>query len=326
MRTFTGNESYFEHVVVIVGKGPGQSGDDMVLPAGQYVYPFNYQLPAGLPSSFEGDHGRVRYSFVGVIDRPWKFDHTCKGAFTVVDPLNLNMEPTAMQPAEGRNSKTLGCLCCTTGPISAVFRLGRLGYVPGESIGLYGEVNNGSDRLITSSYIELIMTVNYHARTRSKSVTKSLARVQHGSIDGGDTDVWNGDLLHIPPLPPSGLRGCRIIDIQYTLSLTVDPSGPSMDLVVPINILIGSIPLQAAVAQYGPPAPMGPPSDGNIQNLPSTVPSAPSMPPPSYAESALGKVDIRTENDNEHTRGNMEFAPVYTYYNWNRQTQDNTRT
>ncbi|KAK6176677.1 hypothetical protein SNE40_014930 [Patella caerulea] len=249
MRTFTGNESYLEHVVVIVGKGPGQSGESMVLPAGQYVYPFRYQLPAGLPSSFEGDHGRVRYSFVGVIDRPWKLDHTYKGAFTVVYPLNLNMEPTAMRPAEARKSKTLGCLCCTTGPISAVFRLGRLGYVPGESIRLYGEVNNGSDRLIISSYVELIMTVNYHAMSRNKSVTKSLARVQHGFIDGGDSDIWNGDLLHIPPLPPSDLRGCRIIDINYTLSLTVELPFPCMDLVVPINILIGSIPLQGDVAQ-----------------------------------------------------------------------------
>ena len=38
--------------------------------------------------------------------------------------------------------------------------------------------------------------------------------------------------------------------------------------------------------------------------------------PPTYTESVLGKVNVKEDDDNEHTRGNMEWAPAYTYYDW----------
>ena len=38
--------------------------------------------------------------------------------------------------------------------------------------------------------------------------------------------------------------------------------------------------------------------------------------PPSYAECVFGKVDIHDDEDNQYTRGDMAYAPVYTYYNW----------
>ena len=41
--------------------------------------------------------------------------------------------------------------------------------------------------------------------------------------------------------------------------------------------------------------------------------------PPSYAESAFGRVDTREEGEDEHTAGNTNYAPVYSYYNWNKQ-------
>ena len=44
---------------------------------------------------------------------------------------------------------------------------------------------------------------------------------------------------------PLGLAGsCSIIDVQYSLEFHVDPSGPAIDLVVRIPIVVGTIPLQ----------------------------------------------------------------------------------
>ncbi len=60
------------------------------LPAGRYHYPFQFLLPSWLASSFEGAHGHVRYWMKAVIDKPWKFDHTVKRAFTVLGMLDLN--------------------------------------------------------------------------------------------------------------------------------------------------------------------------------------------------------------------------------------------
>ena len=38
--------------------------------------------------------------------------------------------------------------------------------------------------------------------------------------------------------------------------------------------------------------------------------------PPSYNESVFGKVNVKDEDDSEHTRGDLDYAPVYTYYDW----------
>lgn len=46
------------------------------------------------------------------------------------------------------------------------------------------------------------------------------------------------------------------MNVQSILSkLNVDPSGPSLDLEVPLEIIIGTIPLRQVVAQYPPRAP-----------------------------------------------------------------------
>ncbi len=66
------------------------SGDNHVLPAGYYQYPFQFQLAQGLPSSFEGVHGHVRYYLRSNIDKPWKFDHVTKKPFTVISYVDLN--------------------------------------------------------------------------------------------------------------------------------------------------------------------------------------------------------------------------------------------
>jgi len=60
--------------------------------AGSYKYPFSFTLPTNVPSSFEGQQGYVRYTAKATMDRPWKFDHVTRCAFTVISVLDLNLE------------------------------------------------------------------------------------------------------------------------------------------------------------------------------------------------------------------------------------------
>ncbi len=62
----------------------GFGGGDQVLAAGSYRFPFQFFLPPNCPTSFEGVHGSIRYTVKSVIDKPWKFDHSVKRAFTVI--------------------------------------------------------------------------------------------------------------------------------------------------------------------------------------------------------------------------------------------------
>lgn len=66
-------------------------GGEIEIPPGHHTYPFTCVLPPTLPSSFEGDYGYIRYTIKVTLDRPWKFDQETKKAFTILSPLDLNV-------------------------------------------------------------------------------------------------------------------------------------------------------------------------------------------------------------------------------------------
>lgn len=326
-RHYSASEQYFNQEVLLYGIWPGQGSETTKLPVGRHTFPFSFTLPPNLPSSFEGAHGYVRYSIKGIIDKPWKFDHTTKRAFTVICILDLNADPASQAPVQGQNQKMICCLCCATGPIVAEFNLERRGYVPGEAISLYANIRNNSDRVMDKSYVDLRMITTFHATSKSRSVVKEVGRLIEGPIAEGQSFSWEGQKFVIPPVPPSYLVGCRIIDIRYILQLNVDPAGPALDLEVPLEIIIGTIPLRQVVERYPPRAPAvmpppqagyPPPAGATAPPMEPSMPSAnmPNLPPPSYNESVFGKVNVKDDDDSEHTRGDLDYAPVYTYYDW----------
>ena len=87
--------------------------------------------------------------------------------------------------------------------------------------------------------------------------------------------------------------------VNLVFQLNVDPSGPALDLEVPLEIIIGTIPLLQVVEKFpphpasiqpppqagygGPPGTMYPPPEGASAPYPPLDPSAPTAPfmPPS---------------------------------------------
>jgi len=63
------------------------------LEAGTHRYPFTFTIPPNAPSSFEGEYGYVRYTAEATMNRPWKFNHVTRSAFTVISIVDLNREP-----------------------------------------------------------------------------------------------------------------------------------------------------------------------------------------------------------------------------------------
>ncbi|GFR83465.1 arrestin domain-containing protein 3-like [Elysia marginata] len=231
-RHYYGDEQYFDQDILLHGIWPSQCSNTTELHQGVHTFPFQLQLPAGLPSSFEGQHGHVRYVVSCKIDKPWKFDHKTKRPFTIISILDLNSQPSYMQRLQASAEKTLCCLCCQSGPITATFSLDRQDYVPGEAIGLHADISNGSSRSMDKSYVDLKMDLGLPEKTLFR--------------------LW----------------------IEPATSWVV------------ANIL--NIPTQTVIN---------------------------SITPPSYNECITGKVDIRDEDD-DHTYGELNFAPAYTYYNW----------
>ncbi|KAK3097174.1 hypothetical protein FSP39_007115 [Pinctada imbricata] len=319
VRHYSANEEYFDFVCTVLKSE--EHNKRIILPPGKYSYPFQFQLPPNLPSSFEGQYGYVRYWVKATVEKPWSFDHVTKTAFSVISALDLNSLPDANTSVRNGSHAQLCCLCCLSGPITAQLSLERRGFVSGEPILINAEVDNMSRRKIRQTSVALKMTTTFHSGTKSRSITTQLAKIQHGPVGRGNANTWNEEKLYLPPLPPSFLLGCSIIDIHYTLELQVDPVGPGFEILVPVEIIIGTVPLHssiqhhARVSQYG--------ADSGTGDLYRTSTTAPerleffNSLSVTYSDSIFGSVSIKEDDDPEYTRGNLHFTPVYTFYIWN---------
>lgn len=76
-------------------------------PAGEYDYPFSFQLPQKLPSSFEGENGFIRYHLKVVIKKSWKKDLKLKKMFVVNEHIDINASNYDVAPGD-EDQKTLG--------------------------------------------------------------------------------------------------------------------------------------------------------------------------------------------------------------------------
>ena len=63
--------------------------------------------------------------------------------------------------------------------------------------------------------------VKYHTSSKTKTINNCVAKLKHGKLEGGGKDVWMSEKLMIPPLPPSYLQYCKIIDIKYFAMVSI---------------------------------------------------------------------------------------------------------
>lgn len=68
------------------------TGELQLMP-GTYNHTFQCMLPAGLPTSVEGEIGHIRYTTEVVLDIPMWPDKEFKEPFTVIKAINLNADP-----------------------------------------------------------------------------------------------------------------------------------------------------------------------------------------------------------------------------------------
>ncbi|GLH03694.1 uncharacterized protein GBIM_09561, partial [Gryllus bimaculatus] len=190
-------------------------GGEITLPPGEHYYPFSLILPQTLPSSFEGQLGHVRYICKGLVLRPWRFDHECKFAFTVLNPLDLNFEPNLQDPLHSTRETYLGCCCCRSGPLTLVVSSKLQGYVPGQKIQAVVEVDNPTKKDVTVK-CALIQTSTFtgawQACTQTKAVNVPVAQCTLGHVPRRSSRTTPVD-LQVPALPASHLRNCSTMDI-----------------------------------------------------------------------------------------------------------------
>ncbi|KAL0128008.1 hypothetical protein PUN28_003330 [Cardiocondyla obscurior] len=326
-----GEEKYFEAKYYLVGSA---SGGEIEIQSGEHKFPFTCSLPMNLPSSFESDFGHIRYTVKATLDRPWKFDQDVKCPFTVIAPLDLNQEPRAAESVQQEMSKTFCCLCCGSPPLTVIFSLPSRGYVPGQSIPIKINVDNLSNVIVNTIKLKLCKIVTYHATRTSNlmETTKNeeivVTEISKGPVAAGGNDDYEQH-LSIPPIPPSNLTNCSIIDLEYNLKVEACVEGwYHQNLSANTLIFVGTVPLSIYVPS-APPA--GLDGDYAEQKSPAVgfvMPSAnialpplpesnlyPNLPPPLFEESSYSARTLRDFGESKDVYGLTDhFAPKYPVY------------
>ena len=67
-----------------------------------------------------------------------------------------------------------------------------------------------------------LQTIQYITRSKViETETRELSSISRGKIKFGETDDWKNEKLFVPPLPPTNLRGCHLIRIQYDVFVSI---------------------------------------------------------------------------------------------------------
>lgn len=259
-----------------------------------HTYPFTCALPPTLPSSFEGEWGFVRYTVKVTLDRPWKFDQDIKMAFTVISPVDLNLNPRVKDPFKLELEKKFCCFCCASGPLSLIVHVPVTGFVSGQSVPVTIECDNASNVGVEKITINLRKLLAFHVHTprrETKRKKELVTTISMGPVEAGNSQTWQ-QFLQIPPLPPSNLVNCGIIDVDYDIKVVAEASGMHANLDGNIPIVLGTVPLESF--QAPPPYTDNPPVSSDIiatETDPSMLPTqpvSPASPPSNGAGGALG--------------------------------------
>ncbi|XP_075210392.1 arrestin domain-containing protein 3-like [Lycorma delicatula] len=264
--TYTGSEEYYSFKYNLVGGG----NSEIELPAGTHTYNFTASLPPTLPSSFEGEHGKVRYTATATLDRPWKFDQHTTAVFNVVSPIDLNYNLKAKEPVKQELEKSFCCCWCKSGPLQLVIAMPYAGFVPGQSIPLTIEVDNASNVEVSNVIVELNKILKWKARepkTLEKMESVELSKLTLEGVEANGSKSWT-QMLPIPNMPPLNLDQCTIINCNFILKVTAAVGGCHSNLSGEVPVFIGTVPIYQ-------------PSVGQQQPSPIPVPpTAPEAPPP----------------------------------------------
>ncbi|CAI2349435.1 unnamed protein product [Caenorhabditis sp. 36 PRJEB53466] len=130
---------------------------------GIHVYPFKFAIPVGVPPSFEGDHGNIRYHVKATVERPWKTNRSVTRYLTVLPKKDLNVVPTAGEETSSWKAKNVGFFLFRYGKVNLQIRIPKKGYVPGETIVVETDIENASSRPILKAEFYLVQQCRFLA-------------------------------------------------------------------------------------------------------------------------------------------------------------------
>ena len=235
---FQANENYLNASKVIFET---TNQRPRILDQGFHDFPFEYQLPEDIPSSFIGKYGSVTYILKAVVQGERTGDTTiATEPFLVLREYPLPEE--VFSPCERKLENRYWALC-STGKVKIIIGLNKTGYVPGEDMFVQAEIQNRSPLRITAIQASLIMNSIYFAQKESIPFRQIVnKRRDDYELVEGDGRRWQNVRISIPPyIPESKLEFCDIINVSYLFQFRVELSG-GQEVRTEIPVLLGARP------------------------------------------------------------------------------------
>jgi len=94
----------------------------------------------------------------------------------------------------------------------------RKGFIPGETIPVSVEMTNTSKNQVKKTQVQLVQWVKcISKRPQSKKPIQNVIVDEIGpGIKPGEYKTWSAS-LNIPKIAPTGLAGCKLIEVVYKL-------------------------------------------------------------------------------------------------------------
>ncbi|KDO28330.1 hypothetical protein SPRG_06569 [Saprolegnia parasitica CBS 223.65] len=233
-RTFSSSHRFLNQAIVLY------SAQHHISP-GQYIYPFQYQLPIGLPGTFDnqchdGVDARVQYSIKGRLRVDGFFSRDVKRRQTFIVYAQL---AGYVAPSVAEKTQVVRFLCC--------FRQGtcylRVGmdknmYTPGDVPMILCDIRNESAKDVRRMRCELVRIVDVMADRKHRTLQKTICGATFPGVAAGAQLsqpqpfqlLSHGEALY--PSTRGNLVGCR-----YEIRVTCDIAWcPDVTLELPIAL------------------------------------------------------------------------------------------
>ena len=244
---YRGIETYVK-AEVVVWEADSSSGSKLELPIGEHNFPFSFQLPQNIPSSFRGGVGKIKYKVEarivqsGLINAVVKSKHTMKAHLKVVN--RTSKANYTSQPARARGTKRMSFLgLCLFGSISATVNIPQTCFSLGEVLPISVDINNNSSKEISVSSVltRKYTCTGYNGSRRKQFITKdSIGRTSSAHLRPGAITTVEGRYLKIPTDAVLTMRNCSCISVEYFLKVVVSiPWSTNLHMEIPIIVVYG---------------------------------------------------------------------------------------
>jgi hypothetical protein len=248
-------QQYFHYVRDLFGKKHGMV---MEVDEGEWIYPFEYELPNNIAYSTEGKYGEIYYGIKVVLNIPQELDKEIRLPLTVIRYEDLNTMPLLKYPKRDEISKTF-CwffICClSTSPFVMSVSIPFSGFVPGQKIPVSIEMNNQSHVDIRSTKITLkgLHSFNFEYPSTCKQVEKYRLDYKLAAGVKSGKCLKLEEVLKVPEmLNPSNDSNCKVFQITYVIKVSANVDDPHPSPFIHIPITVGSFPLHFKEGQQKP--------------------------------------------------------------------------